>query len=220
MPIEGIPLVIEPTFPGGKELAGIGQKPSEPLPDGIVQRNCFYSRKKRCDIYIWNEPDGSLLWGLVPAFHGFTHALTTLGASDAWGIAQESKALELLGTLVSHRQMKHYLLTGMFMETSKRSGLTYVFRKLRPTVVIDIRHGENATPNYDIGQTESGKHEVGARILCALCMHPLAYYSGSWAGAMTPTDDVVAHLMLMRGDEPMLWRRANQHAPHRPEAGL
>lgn len=30
----------------------------------------------------------------------------------------------------------------------------------------------------------------------------------------------VAHLMLMRGDEVMFWRRSNQHAPWRPEAGL
>lgn len=37
---------------------------------------------------------------------------------------------------------------------------------------------------------------------------------------MTPTDDVIAHLTLMRGDEPMFWRRANQHGPDRPEAGL
>lgn len=59
-----------------------------------------------------------------------------------------------------------------------------------------------------------------ARILCALCLHPIAYYSKSWAGAMTPTDDVCAHLMMMRSDEHLFWRRANQHAPWRPEAGL
>jgi hypothetical protein len=37
---------------------------------------------------------------------------------------------------------------------------------------------------------------------------------------MCPTDDVIAHLMLMRGDEAMFWRRCNQHAAHLPEAGL
>ena len=42
----------------------------------------------------------------------------------------------------------------------------------------------------------------------------------SWAGAMCPTDDVLAHLMLMRGDEAMFWRRANQHAAIDPLAGL
>ena len=43
---------------------------------------------------------------------------------------------------------------------------------------------------------------------------------GSWAGAMVPTDDVIAHLSLMRGDEHMFWKRCNQHPSWRPEAGL
>lgn len=40
------------------------------------------------------------------------------------------------------------------------------------------------------------------------------------AGAMCPTDDVIAHLMLMRGDEVDFWHRSNQHPAHRHEAGL
>jgi len=58
------------------------------------------------------------------------------------------------------------------------------------------------------------------RVLAALCMHPIAYYEDSWAGGMPPTDDVIAHLMLMCGDEPMYWRRSNQHPSWRPEAGI
>jgi hypothetical protein len=57
-------------------------------------------------------------------------------------------------------------------------------------------------------------------VRCTLCLHPIGYYANSWAGAMCPTDDVIAHLMMMRADEPMFWRKANQHPPHRPEAGL
>lgn len=206
MPIEGQRLIIEPTYPRAKELAEIGQKPTPAVPkeiDGAKVRNSFYSSKKRCDIVII-EKDGKIDWGLIPAVHHFTHDLMTLGASVAWGIEQEAKALQLLGTLIRHHQFKYYLMTGMFMERSTRSGLTYMFRKNKPTVVVDAR--------------EKGAEDC--RILCCLCMHPIAYYEGSWAGAMCPTDDVIAHLMLMRGDEPMLWRRANQHAPHRPEAGL
>jgi hypothetical protein len=37
---------------------------------------------------------------------------------------------------------------------------------------------------------------------------------------MTPTDDVIAHLLLMRGDEAEYWGQANQHRPESPEAGL
>ena len=111
--------------------------------------------------------------------------------------------LQLLGTLLRHHVFKQYLLTGMFLETSKRSGLTYLFRRLKPTVVLDARD-----------QAKS------IRVLCALCLHPIGFYLESWAGAMTPTDDLIAHLMLMRGDEPMLWRRSNQHEPWHPEAAL
>lgn len=206
MPIEGMPLVIEPTYPKAKELAEIGQKPEAPdLAPGVKVRNKFYSTKTRCDIVVFENAAGRIEWGKIPAIHHLTHDLKTLGASDAWGIDQESRAVQLLGTLVRHRQMKQYLLTGMFLERSGRSRLTYLFRRLKPTVVIDAR---------------SDRDDEGCRILCALCMHPIAYYQGSWAGAMCPTDDVISHLMLMRADEPMLWRRANQHAPWRPEAGL
>jgi hypothetical protein len=129
--------------------------------------------------------------------------LSTLGASDAWGLEQEHNAVQTLGTLIRHRQLKQYLLTGMFLEKSKRSHVSYLFRRLRPTIAISTRNGT-----------------ANAKALCALCLHPIAYYDGSWAGAMTPTDDVIAALMLMRGDEHMLWKRANQHPISRKDAGV
>lgn len=204
MPLADQKLVIEPNYPGGVELAKIGRDEGDPLPDGVTLRNNFWSNRLRAEVYIWNEPDGSVRWNALPVPHGFTMLVQTLGCSEAWGIEQEHRALMLLGTLLPHRHFKQYLLTGMFLETSPRSGLTYLFRKLRPTVVIDAR---------DSGAKAS-------RILCCLCLHPIAYYSDTWAGAMTPTDEVVGHLMLMRGDEPLFWRRANQHPPDRPQAGL
>jgi hypothetical protein len=51
-------------------------------------------------------------------------------------------------------------------------------------------------------------------------MHPLGYYGRSWAGCMVPTDDVIAHLLFMRGDEARFWGQCNHHEPWRPEAGL
>lgn len=178
-------------------------------PGGDKIRNSFWSWKKRSDVVI-GEVDGKIDWGIIPGVHHFHHDLQTLGCADAWGIEQERRAIDLLGTLLRHRNFKQYLLTGMFLETSERSGVTYMFRRLKPTVAMTMRSG----------LLLSGRTSSGVRILCALCMHPIAYYSGSWAGAMTPTDDVVASLMMMRGDEHMFWRRANQHAAYRPEAGL
>lgn len=200
MPIEDHPLVIEPTYQNAAELALVGQKAGSGKPPGYIFRNIFWSSHKRSDVLIWNEYE-KLHCGLIPGANHATQDLKTLGASDAWGIEQEANALALLAEHLKHRPFKQYLLTGMFIEASDRSGVSYVFRKLRPTIAITTRN--------DI-----------VRILCTLCMHPIAYYADSWAGAMCPTDDVIAHLMMMRADEPMFWRRCNQHAAYRPEAGL
>lgn len=196
MPLDGERLVIHPKFPNADKLAEIGAPKPEP-DTGERIRNVFWSTRLRCEIMIWNNADGSLDWGKIPGAHHFKYDLHTLGCSDVWGIEQEGRAVRTLGTLLKHRAFKQYLLTGMFIETSKRSGITYCFRKLKPTVA--FRH---------------------PKILCTLCMHPIAHYAGTWAGAMCPTDDVIAHLMMMRGDEPMFWRRSNQHPPFKPEAGL
>lgn len=200
MPLEGHRLIIHPKYPGAKELSDIVQPQAEPDDGKATLRNEFWSSRLRCHVLIWDE-DGRVQWGRVPGFHHIQHDLRTLGASVVWGLEQEGAAVQLLGTMVRHHQLKQYLLTGMFMESSKRSGLSYLFRKLKPTVVIDNR-GERP------------------RIMCCLCMHAIAYYQDSWAGAMCPTDDVIAHLALMRGDEAMFWKRSSQHQPDRPEAGL
>lgn len=199
MPLEGHRLVIEPNYPKAMQFMAIGEDVDDEPTDRRV-RNVFYSTRLRCDVVVM-EQDGRVSFGIRPAIHHLTHDLETLGASDAWGIEQESAALRTLATLIRPRAFKQYLLSGMFLESSRRSKITYLFRRLKPTAVLRARGNAMC-------------------VMCTLCLHPIGYYAGSWAGAMCPTDDVIAHLMLMRGDEPMLWRRANQHAPHRPEAGL
>lgn len=203
MPLDGEQLVVEPNFPNADKLAAIGAKADDSdLPEhGRRVRGSFYSAAKRSDIVLFDTPDG-VDWGLLPAIHHLDHDLRTLGCADAWGIEQETRATELLASLLTPRQLKHYMMTGSFLETSPRSKVTYLFRRLKPTVAIVADGAERM------------------RILCCLCLHPIAYYAGSWAGAMTPSDDVVAHLSLMRGDEAMFWRRANHHPAWRPEAGL
>lgn len=210
MPLTGESLVVEPNYPNAAALMKMcGPEESsadltyvdDPQMAGATELNRWYSVHRRSDIIVIRQADGKSTWGLKPAMHGLNFALRTLGCSEAWGYEQESKALALLGTLLEPHRFKKYLMSGMFLERSPRSGVIYLFRKLRPTVAI-VAEGDRT------------------RILCALCLHPIGYYADSWAGAMTPTDEVVAHLMLMRGDEPMFWRRANQHPAYRPEAGL
>lgn len=201
MPLAGERLVIETRYPQAEELSKIGAPtPKTDQLSNTKIRNKFWSCSKHSDILIF-EHDGKIDWGIDPGIHHFGMDLRTLGCQEAWGIEQESNAVHTLAEIVSHRQFKQYMLVGMFLETSQRSHITYCFRRLRPTVALNTK-GDSVT------------------IMCTLCLHPIAYYSGSWAGAMTPTDDVIAHLMLMRGDEPMFWRRANQHAAYRPESGL
>lgn len=127
----------------------------------------------------------------------------TLGAVHAWDLDAELRAMTKLRELVTEQAWKCYVTTGNFLESSKRSGVVYMFRRLRPTLAIGGRGDED-----------------GMKILAALCLHPLAYYEGSWAGAMVPTDDVVSHLMLMRADEHRFWRMANQHPAWTVSSGL
>lgn len=196
-PIEGERLVIEPSYPFAEVLTSKAESDED---DGWRVRNQWYSRQQRCHIILM-ERDGNLDWGRAAAFHHLGHSLKTLGCSVAWGIEQEDKAIDLLGTMLLHNMFKSYLMTGMFLETSARSGVSYLFRRLKPTVALSARGDE-------------------LRVIAALCMHPIAYYAGSWAGAMCPTDDVIAHLAMMRGDEHMFWKRCNQHPAYRQEAGL
>lgn len=204
VPVPGIGLTVEPTFKIAKLLMEETNPNKNEKDDGWAEkkRNVFYSHSKRCDVYVWNE-DGKVVHGLKSAIHSLDHLLATLSVvGKAWSLEQEMRAMKLLSDLLTNHQWTMYAMSGAFVERSKRSGVMYMFRRLRPTVALRARDNEEC------------------KILAALCLHPIAYYAGSWAGGMCPTDDVIAHLMLMRGDEPMFWRRANQHAAHRPEAGL
>lgn len=213
MPLDGRRMVIEPKFPHGEVLAAFGISTEARAQEeererdwhklGIKERSRFWSFYRKAYVITYTDSDGKVRHCLD---HGWRHGmrlLDTMMCSSAWGIEQEHRAVQLLGTMLSHHHFKCYLLTGSFIERSAKTNLVYVFRRLRPTVVLYTGHADN---------------EV--RIRCALCMHPIGYYEKTWAGVMCPTDEVIAHLALMRGDEAMLWRRANQHPPWAPEAGI
>lgn len=201
MPIEGQALQIEPRYPNADGLMAIGAPAAAEEDPNIKTRNVFWSRRHRCDVYVYEE--GGRVKKLVAARASAVNRLIeTIDCSRAWGIEQEARAIDTLGKMLRHHQFKQYLLTGAFIE-SGRSGTCYIFRRLRPTIALAVDDKNNET-----------------RFLAALCMHPIAYYRGTWAGGMCPTDDVIAHLMMVRGDEHLYWRRCNQHPMHAPEAGL
>lgn len=207
MPLQGRRMAIAKGQPWGdvweKEINPLLDPPKEgvkPEP-GYKLVNQFWSWKWRTDVQIWITPEGKYQYLLVEAVNHLGLDFSTIANHMAWSLETEFAALATLRGLLSHHMFRSYLLTGMFIESSPKSLVTYIFRKLKPTVALRSHDGE-------------------MKIMAALCLHPVAYYHGSWAGALCPTDDVLAHLMLMRGDEAMFWRRANQHAAYRKEAGI
>lgn len=164
--------------------------------------NQWYSKRTNTDVVLWREPDGRFQWGQLPAANHLKHDFRTMACSIAWSISAECNAMEKLRELIPDHLWRGYFLSGMFLETSKRSGVTYIFRRLRPTVAL------RPSPSGEM------------RVLACLCQHPVGFYQDSWAGALTPTDDVISSLLLMRADERFYWKRCNQIPAYRPEAGL
>jgi hypothetical protein len=210
LPIEGLKLTVEPRYPWrGLNGAGLGEDEPEELPsdDDAIVRNCWRDVEHGRMVYVCQDRQGvfavkkPLNW--PQHRHKLDIAVLGVASSPAWSIEAETMAMEKLRSHLTEHRFRQYVLCGQFLETSKRSGVTYLFRKLRPTLAMK-------TP-VDGGNM---------KILAALCMHPIAYYGGSFAGCMVPTDDVVAHLLLMRADEKHLWRKANQHSIWDAESGV
>lgn len=169
----------------------------------LVNEWISYERGRRIYVIQKLNPDGkrtaeAISCPYVPHADARTAALHTIGCAKVWRPHAEKQAMELLRETVSEHAHHCYVMTGGFLETSERSHVTYWFRRLRPTLAVSKTNGN---------------------VLAALCLHPVGYYQRSWAGVMTPTDEVVAHVMLMRGDERRYWAMANQHPPEAWESG-
>ena len=201
-------LVVEPRFPHQK-LNGArlgGREEPAPPPDDCEIVNSWHSLEKSAMIYILRDKttgrrEAVCLPDNAPG-ERLRLRLNTLGASRNWSLAAEIAAQERLQELISPYQFKLYVLTGGFLESSKRSKVMYWFRRGLPTVALGPGLGEEAKP------------------LCALCLHPIAHYEDSHAGAMVPSDDVLAHLLMMRCSEQLLWRKANQHPIWESRSGI
>lgn len=219
VPVQEAALVIEPRHPAhdqfhGVSIRGLVDQPAvrvcteDDVREDLVVRNEWYSRARGVAVVLYQHgAGGRVTLALLPTEPALQRLTTTLRtfepAARAWTFEAEVKAMAKLATLLPDHLWRLYWLTGHFLETSARSGVTYVFRRLRPTLAL--------RPD-----------PTGAAMRClgALCLHPLGYYQGTWGGVMCPTDDVIAHLLFMRGDEPRFWRTANQMSIETPEAGV
>jgi hypothetical protein len=207
IPVSHVRLVMEPRYPfRGLHNMKLDDRPApEPTGPKIELLNDWYCFPRHAQIHL-GRVDGKPTAFMDPSGSGrrLLYWLNTLGvaAAEVWTVEAEANAIEKLKGLVTAQAFKCYMLAGCFLETSKRSQVTYLFRKLRPTLA--MRPGE----------------DDNMRVLTCLCLHPLGFYEESWAGVMTPTDDVIAHLLLMRGDEHRFWRKANHHDIGRASSGI
>lgn len=198
--LEGTKITVHPKYKFAEIFNGEKQQEAREKDSEYRILNRWFSNSRGHWIVIWKDQEG-VKYGFEAPANRAAMALELCGMSAAWDLKAEAKAIEKLCTLLNHRRFMSYMLTGSFIETSQRSGVHYVFRRCRPTIAISTRTGSS-------------------RVLCSLCLHPIGYYRGTWAGVMVPTDEVIAHLMLMRGDEHDFWKQANHHQAIMPESGL
>lgn len=217
LPDNDVPITLEPRFPltslnGARLRTEDTPEDEQHLQDigklfgfddtnqKIVVINCWYSRRVGGLVYLYvftNEPNKvrHAIQKSDQDTSELEQLLRTMGCSMNWSVSGEETALEKLRSIVTPVAYRYYVMCGMFMETSKRSGVTYLFHRCRPTTAF--------------------KHQPDGslKVLAYLCGHPIGYYKGTYAGAMVATDDVVSHVLLARGDEHLFWRKCNQHAP-------
>lgn len=199
IPIDDEELTIHPSYRFAPAYEALRQcKEDDVAPVEII--NSWWSSLRGWE-YIIYRVDGKIRFTINRRVRHAVMQMRTLGVADAWTMEAEIAAIMKLGTLIKPHAMHKYAMTGSFLESSKKSKVMYMFRRLRPTLAISTSTGS-------------------AHILAALCLHPIGYYNDTWAGVLCPTDEVIAHLMLMRGDEHCFWKQANQHPAHRPEAGI
>lgn len=216
VPAQTQPLVLEPSHPF-RHLDGLSfanmearerrqRSPIEMIPiEDDKTINSWKNGLSGSTIYVVRRrTDGKAYHFKMPTKMGRLDMLiNTMGAVlEVFDEKIERAAHEKLRSLLTPHAYGVYFMTGMFLEASPRSGVTYLFRRLRPTIALS-----------------ANKHGV-MKVLACLCLHPIGYYADTWAGCLCPTDDVVAHLMLMRGDEHYFWRKANHHCQLDNEAGI
>jgi hypothetical protein len=213
MPVEGTSMRIHPSYPFAEQFSEVFcPEPSirachaDDVREDVSLRNAWRSYRDGRMVEIWQEGK-KFFRAFGETQNAAPMLIHTVAAARAWDFEAEVRAMATLKRHLTKWAFQCYLITGSFLESSKRSGVFYLFRRLRPTIAM--------TANRDCRD-----RDVGMRILCCLCAHPIGYYEGSWAGALVPTDDVIAHLLMMRADEHYFWRICNQHHPMAPESGL
>jgi hypothetical protein len=210
IPVTEAPLVIAKGHPYYDRLHGMQdgeERRKETTDDGALTLVNQWRQNRMCtDVYAMRE-GGKPTYGLLR--HGpmdrLVAGIKCMGVAQTMDVEAERKAMKTLSALIKPHLYHGYEITGWFLETSNRSGVTYIFRRLATTIALRA--------------TQDGAGE-SCKFLAAMCLHPLGYYEGLPIGVMVPTDDVIAHLVMMRSDEHLFWRKSNQHNSWSPGAQL
>lgn len=185
----------------GKKTKSNTPKPKK-IKNDACERNSWWSARLQKRVIIEECLSTKKIHYIVDekTYHKSAIYVNTYIASDVFNFKAEEKAVEKLTAHISKEQINKYKLLGFFLEESKRSKVMYVFRRARPTLAL------RWIP------------KLGYKLLASLCFHSVAYYSGSWCGALVPTDDVLSHLIMMRADEHRFWKLSSQHSETHPQA--
>ncbi|MFZ2763468.1 MAG: hypothetical protein WAX80_00285 [Minisyncoccia bacterium] len=188
-----------------KGLQGVGGNPVESKEDSDWELHRHWTstvkyRGSYRQVSVWkSKKDGTYRARLKPFSQATARAqmlvTTCMIRAKCSLVDTEKVASERLLKELDDCQQRQYVLTDSFIERG-RSGVLYLLRRNRPTLAM---------------RPTVGKGEKEADLLCAMCMHPLAYYDGSWAGVMPPSDEILAHLLHIRSDEHRYWKVCNQH---------
>lgn len=173
--------------------AGPREAALEMINSGVLVRNSWDVIGDQT-VCVLDTPEGPMFYPRYHAVQRMAKLIRTLGTrmESHLSVEAELRAQQSLKAKINDAQWRCYVLNDAFMERSPRSDLHYVFRKGYPTLVIS-HHG------YE-----------GGRALAALCLHPMGFFQYTHAGLMTPTDEVICHLLMMRADEHKFWAKSGQ----------
>lgn len=142
------------------------------------------------------------------------------GATPKAKLKAERKAKQKSVTMLSEEQFASFELSGSFWEQSPNRKFRYLIRKNRPTLAFRVRMDTGLFPEVDVFELGIFSKVEKLRIICALCIHPIGYHTLTFAGILTPTDEVINVVQLIRQDERGFWKNATLHKITEPVAGI
>jgi len=198
-------LVLAGSAPLRLTRAALGSEYAQELHrDGLRVRNTWERLGDRTVVVVDTEKGTTAFW-LTHAGQRLRKILDDMGIRSGVLMTADAelKALASLKEKITAHQYNLYVISGSFLERSKRSDISYMFRKGRPTLAISCHGRDN-----------------DSSVIAALCFHPYGYYDGSHVGVLVPTDEVITALLMMRGDEHKFWGKSGQWHASDPRSGI